>query len=128
MLRPSCTKSRGFKLAITSEIIGKLGGRVEEAQVAGREITSSNVVVHTVEVPPGKSLLVGFVCRFSKVSSTVSGWPEIKIGDVVARVDRVNANFGISAVLTQSGSVMISAGTGILSATLTGGTVYTAEM
>ena len=115
-------------MAITSEIIGKLGGRVEEAQVAGREITSSNVVVHTVEVPPGKSLLVGFVCRFSKVSGTTSGWPEIKIGDVVARVDRVNANLGISAVLTQSGSVMISAGTGILSATLTGGTVYTAEM
>jgi len=115
-------------MAITSEIIGKLGGRVEEATVEGRDISSANVVVHTVEVPPGKSLLVGFVCRFSKVSSTVSGWPEIKIGDVAAKVDRVNANFGISAVLTQSGSVTISAGTGILSATMTGGTVYTAEM
>ena len=38
-------------MAITSEIIGKLGGGVEEATVAGRDITSSNVVIHTVEVP-----------------------------------------------------------------------------
>ena len=128
MLRPSCTKSRGFKLAITSEIIGKLGGRVEEAQVAGREITSSNVVVHTVEVPPGKSLLVGFVCRFSKISSLSSNWPEMKLGGATAMGSRTNADTSISAVITETSDITISAGSGNLGATLTGGTVYTAEM
>ena len=115
-------------MAITSEIIGKLGGRVEEAQVAGREITSSNVVVHTVEVPPGKSLLVGFVCRFSKTANSLSGMPVLKIGDSTIRCDSANIDTGISAVISETSTITISASGGSLSATLTGGTVYTAEM
>src|SRR5699024_1570961 len=99
-IRASCIRSRGFKLAITSEIIGKLGGRVEEAQVAGREITSSNVVVHTVEVPPGKSLLVGFVCRFSKIASLATSWPVLNIGGTTVIGGRTNADTSICAVIT----------------------------
>lgn len=124
----SCIRSRGFKLAITSEIIGKLGGRVEEAAVPGREITAANVVVHTVKVPPGKSLLVGFVCRFSKTSSLASNWPELKLGDAAAIAGRTGADIGIAAVLTETSSITISAGSGTLSATLSGGTVYTSEI
>src|SRR5699024_2594312 len=78
--RASCIRSRGFKLAITSEIIGKLGGRVEEATVAGRDITSSNTVVHTVEVPPGKQVLATFIGRFSKIPSSASYWPVLRLG------------------------------------------------
>src|SRR5699024_7886267 len=115
-------------MAITSEIIGKLGGRVEEAQVAGREITSSNVVVHTVEVTPGKSLLVGFVCRFSKIASLATAWPEMKLGGATAMGSRTNADTSISAVITETSDITIPAGSGTLGATLTGGTVYTAEM
>ena len=115
-------------MAITSEIIGKLGGRVEEATVEGREITSSNVVVHTVEVPPGKSLLVGFVCRFSKISSLSNNWPELKLGGATARGSRTNADTSISAVITETSDITISASSGNSGATLTGGTVYTAEM
>ena len=116
-------------MAITSEIIGKLGGAaVEEAPVAGREIASSNTVVHTVEVPPGKTLLVGFVCRFSKIGSLVSYHPELKLGGVTAVGSKTNTDIGISAVLTQTSNLAISAGTGVNAATLSGGTVYTAEM
>ena len=117
-------------MAITSEIIGKLGGGagVEEAAVAGRDITSWNVVVHTVEVPPGKSLLVGFVCRFSKIPGLASNWPVVKVGNVAAVAGSTSTDFGISAIITETSDITISAGSGTSSATLTGGTVYTAEM
>ena len=117
-------------MAITSELIGKLGGGagVEEATVEGREITSSNTVVHTVEVPPGKSLLVGFICRFSKISSLSNNWPEIKVGNVAAVGGSTRTDFGISAIITETSNITISAGGGNSSANLTGGTVYTAEM
>ena len=116
-------------MAITSEIIGKLGGAdVEVATVEGREITSSNVVVHTVEVPPGKSLLVGFVCRFSKISGLSTNWPVVKVGNVAAVGGSTSTDFGISAIITETSDITISAGFGGASATSTGGTVYTAEM
>ena len=115
-------------MAITSEIIGKLGGRVEEAQVAGREIASSNVVVHTVEVPPGKQVMVSFIGRFSKTSTNASSWPVLRLGTSESTTGSTSRDVAISAILTESGNLTITAGSGILSATLTGGTVYTTEM
>ena len=115
-------------MAITSEIIGKLGGRVEEATVAGREIASSNVVVHTVEVPPGKQVLVSFIGRFSKVPNLSSSWPVLRLGTSEVITSSTSRDVAISAILTESGNLTITAGSGTLSATLSGGTVYTAEM
>ena len=116
-------------MVITSEIIGKLGGGgVEEATVEGRGIESSNTVVHTVEVPPGKSLLVGFVCRFSKISSVSNNWPVIKVGNVAAVGGSTSTDFGISAIITETSDITISSGAGINGAAISGGTVYTAEM
>ena len=115
-------------MAITSEIIGKLGGRVEEATVAGREITSSNVVVHTVEVPPGKSLLVGFVCRFSKIPGLAGNHPKLQLGGSIAVGSQKDTDIGISAVITETSNLTISASAGVNTSTLSGGTVYTAEM
>lgn len=115
-------------MAITSEIVGKLGGRVEEATVEGREITSSNTVVHTVEVPAGKQVMVGFIGRFSKVPNLASSWPVLRLGTSEATTGSTSSDVAISAILTQSGNLTISAGSGTLSATLSGGTVYTAEM
>ena len=117
-------------MAITSEIIGKLGGGagVEEATVEGREITSWKTVVHTVEVPAGKQVLVGFICRFSKIPTLASNWPGIEIGDVSAWGGSTRSDIGISAVITETTDITISAGTGTSSSTLSGGTVYTVKM
>ena len=115
-------------MAITSEIIGKLGGRVETATVAGREITSSNTVVHTVEVPAGKQVMVSFIGRFSKTPSNPTYWPVLRLGTSESITGSTSRDVAISAILTQSGNLTISAGSGTLSATLSGGTVYTAEM
>lgn len=115
-------------MAITSEVIGKLGGRVEEVPVEGREITSSNTVIHTVEVPAGKQVLVSFIGRFSKVPNLSSAWPVLKLGTSEVTTGSTSRDVAISAILAESGSLTISAGSGTLSATLSGGTVYTAEM
>ena len=115
-------------MAITSEIIGKLGGRVEEAPVAGREIAASNTVVHTVEVPAGKQVMVSFIGRFSKVPSNAAYWPVLRLGTSESTTGSTSRDVAVSAILTESGNLTISAGSGALSATLSGGTVYTAEM
>ena len=115
-------------MVITSEIIGKLGGRVEEATVAGRDITSSNVVVHTVEVPAGKQVMVRFIGRFSKVPDLSSSWPVLRLGTSEVTTGSTSRDVAISAILTESGNLTITAGPGTLSATLSGGTVYTAEI
>ena len=115
-------------MAITSEIIGKLGGRVEEATVAGRDITASNVAVHTVEVPAGKQVMVSFIGRFSKTANSAASWPVLRLGTSEVTTASTSRDVAISAVLTESGSLTITAGSGALSATLSGGTVYTAEM
>ena len=115
-------------MAITSEIIGKLGGRVEEATVAGREITSSNTVVYTVEVPAGKQVMVSFIGRFSKTPSNPTSWPVLRLGTSESTTGSTSRDVAISAILTEPGSLTITAGSGALSATLSGGTVYTAEM
>ena len=115
-------------MAITSELIGKLGGGVEEAPVARQEIEASNTVIHTVEVPAGKQVLVSFIGRFSKVPNLSSSWPVLMLGTSEVTTGSTSRDVAISAVLAESGSLTISAGAGTLSSTLSGGTVYTAEM
>ena len=104
-------------MAITSEIIGKLGGRVETATVAGREIAASNTVVHTVEVPAGKQVMVSFIGRFSKVPSNAAYWPVLRLGTSESTTGSTSRDIAVSAILTESGSLTISAGSGALSAT-----------
>ena len=50
-------------MAITSEIIGKLGGRVEEVPVSGTAsgVSGSEEILHTVEVPEGETWLVAAI-------------------------------------------------------------------
>ena len=117
-------------MAITTEIIGKLGGRVEieTATVAGKVITSSNTVVHTVEVPPGKQVLASFIGRFSKVSDLSDFWPVLKLGAVEVVAGSTSRDVAISAVLTQTSTLTVSASSAAESTTLSGGTVYAVEM
>ena len=115
-------------MAITSEIIGKLGGRVETATVAGRDITASNTVVHTVEVPAGKQVLATFIIRFSKIQTSPSYYPSLRIGNTQSICGSTSYDVAISAVLTQTSALTVTAGAGINSGTISGGTVYTAEM
>ena len=115
-------------MAITSEIIGKLGGGVEETPVAGREITAVNTPIHTIEVPAGKQVLATFIIRFSKIPTSPSYRPSLSIGNTQSICGSTSYDVAISAVLTQTSTLTVTAGSGINSGTISGGTVYTVEM
>ena len=115
-------------MTITSEIIGKLGGGVETVTVEGRDITAANTPIHTIEVPAGKQVLATFIIRFSKISASPSYYPSLRIGNAQSICGSTSYDVAISAVLTQTSALTVTAGSGINSGTISGGTVYTAEM
>src|SRR5699024_5990106 len=126
--RASCIRSRGFKLAITSEIIGKLGGRVESVPVSmSGDGSGRKHLLTRVEVPAGKQVLVGVVGKFT-TTQTSNGRPDFDIGGFVSYASSdTNAHASASAVLGQSGDVNVITRSNLRTATFVG-TVYTVEM
>ena len=67
-------------MAIISEIIGKLGGRVEVIPVeAVNSGGRGDTILHTVHVPDGESWLIAVIGDMSP-ASTVSGGAPDQIG------------------------------------------------
>ena len=115
-------------MAITSEIVGKLGGRVESVPVSMSGSGSGTKHLLTrVEVPAGKQVLVAVAGKFTSTQAG-SGRPDFDIGGFVsyASID-TNAHASASAVLTQSGDVNVTTKSSVGTSTFVG-TVYTAEM
>ena len=71
-------------MAITSEIIGKLGGRVEVIPVEGVNSGGSGteVILHTVQVPEGESWLIAVIGDMDPWSTIAGGAPNLVLGDV----------------------------------------------
>ena len=116
-------------MAITSEIIGKLGGaEVESVEVAGTDTNGSNITLHTVEVADGEEVLAVFIGRFSKLPSLANNYPTLSLGDSIVRVNTTSRDTAVAAVITETSNVVLHGATGVNASTLTGGTVYTAEM
>ena len=115
-------------MAITSEIVGKLGGRVESVPVSMSGSGSGTKHLLTrVEVPAGKQVLVGVVGKFTTIQASNSR-PDFDIGGFVSYASTdTNAHASASAVLTQSGDVNVLTRSNIGTSTFVG-TVYTAEM
>src|SRR5699024_2196768 len=115
-------------MAITSEIIGKLGGRVESVPVSmsggGKD---TKYLLTRVEVPAGKQVLVSVVGKFT-TTQAANARPDFDIGGFVSYAStNTNAHASASAVLTQSGDVNVITRSNIGTSTFVG-TVYTAEM
>ena len=116
-------------MAITSEIIGKLGGAgVESVPVSmsggGRD---TKYLLTRVEVPAGKQVLVAVVGTFTTTQAS-NGRPDFDIGGFVSYASTdTNAHASASAVLTQSGDVNVISRVASGTSTFVG-TVYTAEM
>ena len=72
-------------MAITSEIIGKLGGAgvevipVEGAASGGR---GSSKVIATIDVPAGETWLVAAIGQITEASSIASSQPDLHLGGV----------------------------------------------
>ena len=116
-------------MAITSEIIGKLGGAdVESVDVSmsgtGRDVEHA---MTRVQVPAGKQVLVSLIGAFSSTQSSSSG-ANFKIGGFVSPAPAtVGAHASASAILTSSGDVAVIT-PGSVGVSTFSGTVYTVEM
>ena len=116
-------------MAITSEIIGKLGGaEVESVEVAGRDTNGSNNTLHTVEVTDGEEVLAVFIGRFSKLPSLANNNATLSIGGSTSMANTTSRDTAVAAVITKTSNVVLYGATGVNASTLTGGTVYTVKM
>ena len=116
-------------MAITSEIIGKLGGaEVESVEVAGATTTGSNITLHTVEVADGEEVLAVFIGRFSKLPALANNNATLSLGDSIVRVNTTSRDTAVAAVITETSNVVLHGAAGVNNSTLTGGTVYTVKM
>ena len=116
-------------MAITSEIIGKLGGADVESVPVSMSGSGQNTkhLLTRVEVPAGKQVLVSVVGKFTSTQAS-NGRPDFDIGGFVSYAStNTNAHASASAVLTKSGDVNVITRTGIGTSTFAG-TVYTVEM
>ena len=115
-------------MAITSEIIGKLGGRVESVEVAGATTTGSNITLHTVEVADGEEVLAVFIGRFSKLPSLATNNATLSLGGSTSMANTANRDTAVAAVITETSNLVLYGAAGVNASTLTGGTVYTVKM
>ena len=91
-------------MAITSEIIGKLGGRVETIPVEGTASggSGSEAILHTVEVPEGETWLVAAIGQKTGGSSTPTGQPELYLGDVKIPERGSDGKYGLATVASET--------------------------
>ena len=116
-------------MAITSEIIGKLGGaEVESVEVADATTAGSNITLHTVEVADGEEVLAVFIGRFSKLPNTTNVKATLSIGGSIVRADATDQDTAVAAVITETSNVVLYGATSLNASTLTGGTVYTVKL
>ena len=116
-------------MAITSEIIGKLGGAdVEvipvEGAASGR--SGSSEVLATIDVPAGETWLVAAIGQVTPASTVPANWPDLHLGDVQIP-GLPNGTYGIATTATETISFSIKRGTGSGADTFTGH-VYTVKM
>lgn len=72
-------------MAITSELIGKLGGadvEVIPVEASNSGNRGSEIILHTVEVPEGESWLIMVVGDMSSSSTSSNGAPDLMLGSI----------------------------------------------
>ena len=90
-------------MAITSEIIGKLGGaEVEVIPVAGTAsgAAGSFEVLSTIEIPPGETWLVAAAGQLAASVSEGSTSPVLHLGDQASNGRLGSGSFSIAALGT----------------------------
>ena len=93
-------------MAITSEIIGKLGGAdVEVIPVSGSSSgsTGTELILHSVQIPEGESWLVAAIGDMSAFSTVATGAPSLALGDI--KTNRFNTQDRMTVAGVHTGSV-----------------------
>lgn len=94
-------------MAITSEIIGKLGGASVEVTPVSATASGgidSEVVIHTVNVPAGETWLIALIGTLTPRFDTSSG-PTLHVGDISMGPFLRAGDNGVAAI--QTGTVEI---------------------
>ena len=116
-------------MAITSEIIGKLGGAgvkviPVEGVASGRK--GSSEVLATIDVPAGETWLVAAIGRTTAASNTSTFRPRLYLGSELSSSNSAGVH-GLAATVTGSISLYITRETSSGSDTFTGH-VYTVKL
>ena len=116
-------------MAITSEIIGKLGGADVESYPVSVPEDRPDTLLHAVTVPAGKRFLVAAEGHCPKEASSATSKPTLYVGDVKSKPAVRYGRFGVMAIVEQDTEVRFdtNASSGINNSSFEG-TVYTAEM
>ena len=92
-------------MAITSEIIGKLGGA--DVEVTPVSATNSggrgDTILHTVNVPDGESWLIAVIGDMSPSGTSASLAPDLAIGDI--KTNRYNTQNRMTVAGVHTGTV-----------------------
>ena len=112
-------------MAITSEIIGKLGGAgVEATPVSGTASNNDTPTLANIDIPAGETWLVSVVGTMTNNSSAKSNWAQIEMGDAKSVFDGPG---GFADVATGAVSIRLVRNRTIGSDSFTGH-VYTVKM
>jgi len=114
-------------MAITSEIIGKLGGAdVEVIPVEGAASGSSgsSTVIATIDVPAGETWLVAAIGQVTPANASL--YPRLHLGDEVSTA-APRGTHGLAITASESISFSIKRNTGSGADTFTGH-VYTVKL
>ena len=117
-------------MAITSEIIGKLGGAdVEVIPVEGAASGSngSSKVIATIDVPAGETWLVAAIGKRIGASNIGTNQPELHLGDVSIPGAGSNGTYGLATTATEPISLSLKRNTSSGADTFTGH-VYTVKL
>lgn len=117
-------------MAITSELIGKLGGAdVEVIPVEGTNSgrRDSEIILHTVEVPEGESWLIMVIGDMSPASTSANRSPDLMLGSIKTNRYNTQNHMTVAGVHTETVQVKmvkhVSSGTDSFT-----GHVYTVKM
>ena len=117
-------------MAITSEIIGKLGGaEVDSFPVSGTASGTggSAEILATIEVPAGETWLIAAIGEMSAATTTAAAQPALELGSEWSEKYRPSSRMGVASVATGSVSLRLVRNTGNGSDSFTGH-VYTVKM
>ena len=117
-------------MAITSEIIGRLGGgEVEvipvEGEASGR--SGSSEVIATIDVPAGETWLVAAIGQTTAAGSASSYQPMLYLGNEISSRRSSDGMHGLATTATESISLSIRRETSNGADTFTGH-VYTVKL
>ena len=111
-------------MAITSEIIGKLGGADVEVEPVSGTAPGPSAVMATITAPPGETLLVAVVGTITAANSTQLYIPVLSIGNAKASFSGVG---GVSAIVTGTAQIVLKRNLSSGSDSFTGH-VYTVKL